>query len=144
LTTTTLARLAPAIESGDVLVVDVRTEEEFAVSHLPGSVHAPEAGDVRRLLGERGLPPTTIVVVDATGHRAAPRASEWQAQADGDVTWLAGGLFAWANGGRKLVDKEGEIVQEVHPYHSYWSRLLDEERRAPLHGEGPNGETMVR
>ena len=132
MSTATLARLDPVIEDGTVLVIDVRTPEEFAVSRIPRSLHANDRPSLRRLLDGRDSRPDTVVLVDATGHRAAERAAELAGEDAFDVTWLGGGLFAWANENRKLVDNRGQPVRKVHPYHPYWMRLLDKERRAAV------------
>jgi 3-mercaptopyruvate sulfurtransferase SseA len=41
-----------------------------------------------------------------------------------DVSYLAGGIFQWANEERPLVDAAGNPTTRVHPYNRFWGRLL--------------------
>ncbi|HEY2615439.1 MAG TPA: hypothetical protein VGI42_06990 [Chthoniobacterales bacterium] len=43
---------------------------------------------------------------------------------------LEGSIFQWANEHRPLV-RDGTPVTVVHPYNSFWGRLLKNDVRAP-------------
>lgn len=88
--------LAPRIESGDVKLVDVRSEEEWRSGRIAGAVH--------RFLGrlpdnvaefENGKP---IVTQCQTGGRSAIAASILQARGL-EVINMTGGFDAWADAG---------------------------------------------
>lgn len=101
------------------LVLDVRTEAEFAVSHLRGAVLV----DPRRaLLGQ--LPARArLVVYCSVGYRSAVAVRALRAQGVRDVRNLEGGIFAWANGGRPVF-RGDRVVRVVHPYDRLWGLLL--------------------
>lgn len=42
---------------------------------------------------------------------------------------LEGGLFQWANEGREVVDNQGGAIRMVHPYNSFWGKLLNYDLR---------------
>ena len=41
-----------------------------------------------------------------------------------DVFNLTGGVFQWACEGRELINEKGERVSTVHPFNSFWGKLL--------------------
>ena len=45
---------------------------------------------------------------------------------------LEGGVFQWACEGRGMVNSEGEVVTTVHPYSSFWGKLLPQNLRHKL------------
>lgn len=94
---------------------DVRAEEEFAVSHLPGAVPRPA-----ELPDDKSL---RIVVYCSVGYRSADAATKLQAKGYTNVWNLAGSIFRWANEGRPL-ERDGEPTTEVHGYSKRWKRYL--------------------
>lgn len=109
------------------LLVDVREEREFAVSHLPGAVHSQDPADIAarfRASGEEAL-----VLYCSVGYRSSRMARRVQPLVDGPVYDLEGSIFAWANSGRPVF-RGDERVDVVHPYHARWAPLLDEDLRA--------------
>ena len=103
-----------------VRVLDVRPEHEFAVSRIPGSVHAEAGTSAEAFLLRYGsqIQGKSIVVVApgdansvATVQRVALLAREAGARS---VQSLAGGIVAWANEGRWLRDDKG-LTSRVHP-----------------------------
>ena len=109
------------------LLLDVRTSEEFRVSHLAGAQRVEpgaEPGAVR-LLGDKQAP---IVTYCSVGLRSAAFAGKLRKAGYGDVRNLHGSIFQWANEGRPLVDMRGSPTAKVHPYNAFWGRLL-----APAH-----------
>lgn len=124
--TQTLAEWIRGDESPMPLLLDARSSEEFAVSHLPGAVHvdpvAPELGAI-------GFSPNRpIVVYCSVGYRSAAIAEQIERAGVGPVRNLRGGIFAWANEGRPIVH-DGAPTDTVHPYNALWGRLLEPERR---------------
>jgi len=107
-------------------LLDARTPEEFAVSHLPGALRVdPEArpDDVVAALGT-GTKDADVVVYCSVGVRstrlAARAAPALHAAGVCTVANLAGGIFAWAASGAPL-----NAARHVHPYDAVWGRLLD-------------------
>lgn len=108
-------------EDGPVLL-DVRTPEEYAVSHLPGALNVhPDETDFIFLEGIARDQP--IVTYCSVGFRSAELARRLQAAGYGHVLNLEGSIFAWANAGYPVV-RAGDRVQAVHPYDAQWGLLL--------------------
>ena len=110
------------------LLLDVRTEAEFAVSHLRDAQRiAPETDDLTALLA---LPrDTPIVAYCAVGYRSSAMARRLTEAGFTNVANLEGFIFAWANAGYRVY-RDGRVVQQVHPYDKIWGLLLDEKLRA--------------
>jgi hydroxyacylglutathione hydrolase len=85
--------LASAIESGDVLVIDVRDESEWTAGHIAGALHMPLATLAGRLgeipLGRR------IVVHCQAGSRSAIAASVLTTAGIPGVLNFGGGIAGW-------------------------------------------------
>lgn len=103
-------------------LVDARSEEEFAVSHLPGARRIDSEATASAALAVLD-PKLPVVVYCAAGYRGATLAKRMQDAGRRDVWNLEGGIFAWANAGLPL-ERDGQLVQRVHPYLRIFSRLL--------------------
>lgn len=94
---------ADELVRGGALVLDVRTDEEFAVARIPSARHIP-LFEVRQRLDElegyRGRP---IVVNCRSGSRSA-RACSLLRKKGFEAYNLKGGLGAWARAGLGLED----------------------------------------
>lgn len=121
-------RLAAWLDDVPPLLLDARTPEEFAVSHLPGAVRVDPnassealADEVATLRGSDCERP--VVVYCSVGIRSA-RVVERLQQAGIDAVYnLDGAIFRWASEGRPVLC-DGEPVRDVHPYNAVWGRLL--------------------
>jgi rhodanese-related sulfurtransferase len=104
------------------LLLDVRTEAEYAVSHIPGARRVdPEAQASQALAG---LPvDRPIVAYCSVGYRSAALAQRLIAAGRKDVYNLEGSIFQWANEGRPL-ERDGKPVSTVHPYNAWWGGRL--------------------
>jgi rhodanese-related sulfurtransferase len=112
------------------LLLDVRTPEEWNVSHLPGARHAEPKASVESVTA--GISKETpIVTYCAVGYRSAEMAKRLRAGGFSNVRNLEGSIFEWANERRPLVRNE-QPVSRVHPYNALWGRLLADDVRAPL------------
>ena len=112
------------------LLLDVRAEAEYAVSHLAGARHlAPEATPFSALASVPKDAP--LVTYCSVGYRSAAMAARLREAGFTNVRNLEGSIFAWANEGRPVY-RAGVAVPEVHPYDARWGLLLDKARRAPL------------
>ncbi len=116
-----------ASDKAPPLLLDVRQEAEYRVSHLRGAVRV-EPG------GVPALPPgidkdSPIVTYCSVGYRSSVVAARLVEQGYSAVSNLEGSIFEWANQGLPVV-RDGKEVSQVHPYDRRWQRLLDEELRA--------------
>jgi len=131
----------PGITSGDLaswlaspkrevkpVILDARSEEEFAVSHLLEAHHVTPDGelDPEQIPDDHGR---AIVVYCSTGERSAAFARRLQHAGYSGVMLLEGSIVRWANEGRPLTNGR-ELVTRVHPSDSQTSRLLKDAHRA--------------
>lgn len=109
------------------VVLDARTEDEYAVSHLQGAVRIdPYKPSLRPL---RGFPKdTAIVLYSSVGYRGARVADFLARQGYTQVFNLDGGQFRWANEGLPVF-RQDRPTPDVHPYNSAWGLLLESEYR---------------
>jgi rhodanese-related sulfurtransferase len=112
------------------VVLDARTGQEYAVSHLKDAIRIDPYRPLLRPL--RGFPKDTAIVVYASvGYRSA-RVAHWLAQQGySNVQNLAGSIFQWANEGRPVFS-QGRPTEEVHPYDKRWGLLLQSQYRADV------------
>ena len=106
-----------------VLLLDARTPEEYAISHLEDA-RLVEGLDEAAEIALAAPVDTLVVVYCSVGLRSAAMADQLQAEGVPDVVNLEGSIFAWANEGR-AVYRGDAAVSEVHPYNDSWGALLD-------------------
>jgi len=111
------------------LLLDVRTEGEFNVSHLPGARRVPPEAGVTALssLLESNRP---VVAYCSVGYRSSELVDRLRRAGYTNLSNLEGSIFAWANEGFPIVDDMGARVSEVHPYNEFAVRLLKPPHRA--------------
>ncbi len=128
------AELARQMTQGNVVLFDVRQQAEYAVSHLPGAMHvAPgmAADDFVARFGD-SVAGKLAVFYCSVGVRsstlAARVADSLKARGARDAVDLAGGIFAWHNERRALVNAQG-ATDFVHPYDNTWGRLVARQKK---------------
>mmetsp|Transcript_26278 Transcript_26278/g.67962 ORF Transcript_26278/g.67962 Transcript_26278/m.67962 type:complete len:306 (+) Transcript_26278:1-918(+) len=120
-----------------VFFVDVRGDDERAVSAIRGSIHVPAKGgskskagfsisgaldsipeaQLTAMMDESNEEPPLVVVYDAVGTRAASVAAQLSTHLHGKTVYnLCGGVIEWFNKEGEVVDPAGKPVQAVHPY----------------------------
>lgn len=114
---------------GDMLLIDVREEGEFAVSHLPGAIRvdpgmAPE--EFMRSFGDK-VAGKEVLFYCSVGVRSSDMAQRVGAQLASAgakvVANLSGGIFRWHNERRMLMSSAGR-TDLVHPYNRKWGALI--------------------
>ncbi len=106
------------------LLFDVRTREEYEVSHLPGAIWAETAQQQSDALMHVPLD-RALVLYCSVGWRSAQAAARMLKEGRRGVLNLDGSIFQWANEGRPLVDGRARQVRVVHPFNQTWGSLLD-------------------
>jgi sulfur-carrier protein adenylyltransferase/sulfurtransferase len=93
------ARARELIDAGDVLLVDVREQDEWDEGHIPGAVHIPRGNLESRI--ERAAPDRTqaLVLYCAAGNRSAFAARTLEELGYTDVASLAAGFTDWKRNG---------------------------------------------
>ena len=123
-------RPAPAL-------LDVRTEAEFAVSHLPGALRIdPDASPAQVVAAIR--PNTAVVVYCSVGYRSSQLAKRLQKAGVAGVSNLDGSIFQWANEGR-LLHKAGEPAKVVASLQQDFRQGAE----GGIPGEGATGEGLA-
>ncbi|TWH04709.1 rhodanese-related sulfurtransferase [Nocardioides sp. J9] len=91
----------------ELVVLDVREDDEWAAGHIDGAVHIPLM-ELPARLGEfvELEAPQTLVVCKAGGRSA--RAVAYLAQQGYDVVNLVDGMIGWERAGRAMVSDTGQ------------------------------------
>ncbi|GMH36239.1 hypothetical protein BSKO_04107 [Bryopsis sp. KO-2023] len=139
-------------KSHNLVVIDVRTEEEREISSIKGSRYSDIVLDKSAEKGYRftkgiheilyGGDPTleeeqlydyyqnaTIVTVCNTGLRSAAAAMEFTEDLDRLVHCLCGGLINYFNSGGEMVDPAGEAVEKLHPGSDEFKKFVVRENK---------------
>ncbi|MEO1368665.1 MAG: rhodanese-like domain-containing protein [Acidobacteriota bacterium] len=118
------------LEAGERFVVlDVRTADEFAVSHLPGAIRVDPSSPPALPAAVADLAnDTTVVAYCAVGWRSSKWVEGLRRQGV-DAVNLEGSIFQWIAEDRP-VERGGRPVTVVHPYSQPWAWLVDPEHRA--------------
>jgi len=107
----------------EMLLVDVRSREEYVVSHILHAVHMTSPEDLT-------VPPDSFVVCYCSvGYRSAAFVQKARKLGYTNIVNYKGSIFQWANAG-KPVYRDGKVVTGVHPYDDYWGQLLKPELHA--------------
>ncbi|MEH2226267.1 rhodanese-like domain-containing protein [Nostoc sp.] len=116
-----LAQLLSDSAKPHPLVLDARSQTEYAVSHIETAVRIdPLTEDLAAVAISQDRP---IVVYCAVGYRSAKLAQKLDKAGMKCIYNLSGGIFQWANEGRTIF-KNGHPTQVVHPYNAIWGKLL--------------------
>ncbi|MBE8966783.1 rhodanese-like domain-containing protein [Nostocales cyanobacterium LEGE 12452] len=103
------------------LLLDARSQTEYAVSHIKTAVRIdPLTDDLAAVAIFQDRP---IVVYCAVGYRSAKLAQKLDEAGMKCIYNLSGGIFQWANEGRPIF-QNGHQTQLVHPYNAIWGKLL--------------------
>ena len=107
-----------------VVLLDTRTPEEYAVSHLPNArfvdYESFEVADVADVAKD-----AEVVVYCAVGYRSERVGEALQEAGYAHVQNLYGGIFAWKNAGHAVVNTRGQPTDSVHTYNRNWSKWLE-------------------
>ena len=79
----------------DLLILDVRTPQEFAAGHIPGAVNVPHTVLTEQLAAIQSYQNTEIVVYCEVGARAAKAEHVLRQAGFAKVRHLAGDMAAW-------------------------------------------------
>ncbi|MGB5348374.1 MAG: rhodanese-like domain-containing protein [Polyangiales bacterium] len=122
----TLAGWMSGSEASELILLDVRNQEEQEVSQLRGAQHLdPVHPDIAALTIPQDA---TVVVYCSVGYRSAAIIEDLERAGVQNVYNLEGGLFDWANQDRPVFRGE-ERVEEVHPFNRLFGLLLRKDRR---------------
>jgi len=103
-------------------LIDVRTEEEFLISHITGAQNTPLPNEA---LDKSPPDYGKIILYCSVGWRSTSVAQLLMQQGAENIFNLEGGIFAWVALDLPVV-RDGQTVHEVHPYNRSWGKLLIE------------------
>jgi rhodanese-related sulfurtransferase len=112
-----------AKNEGGQLLIDVRTREEYEVSHLPGAIWAETPTQIASAVS-RASDRQPVVLYCSVGVRSSKAAAQLMRSGRTNVFNLKGSIFEWANEDRPLT-ANGRPAHVVHPYNQRWGVLLD-------------------
>ena len=120
-----VAELKMNMANGDILVLDTREYEEFAVSHLPSATFVGynnfSSEEILKSIPNKDQP---IVVYCSLGIRSEVIGEKLKKAGYTDVRNLYGGIFEWKNKDFKVLDMDGNESENVHTCSKLWSKWL--------------------
>jgi rhodanese-related sulfurtransferase len=108
------------------VLLDVRTEPEFEISHLQNAQRVAPGSPAAAIKLAKDHP---ILTYCSVGYRSGAFAETLRQAGYARVVNLEGSIFQWANEGRPLF-RGTERVAQVHPYNRIWGLLLAKRYRA--------------
>lgn len=96
----------PTSFGGEVVLLDVREDDEWRRGHAPGAQHIP-MGDVPARMAEIDADAELYVICLAGGR--SQRVAQYLARNGYEAANIVGGMLAWARSGRPVVTEEGGV-----------------------------------
>ena len=108
---------------GRVVLVDVRTDDEFRVSSLPGAVHLADLHHLQRRANE------PLVTFCTVGFRSCLEARRLKLSAPAGTRVVSfSGVLEWAQEGGELVEPTtGSKTRRLHAYGPKWAKMAPED-----------------
>lgn len=110
------------------VLLDVRTQAEYEVSHLKNAERVQPDSPASAIHLAKDQP---IVTYCSVGYRSGAFAQTLEKAGYTNVHNMEGSIFKWANEGRPVY-RDRKRVEKVHPYNKTWGRLLDRDRQADV------------
>ena len=108
------------------IIIDVRTDSEFRVSHLNDALHLESAEAVSDVIVERGLSKDAeIIVYCSVGYRSVSIAADLIERGFIQALNLEHSLFEWVNKGYPMIRESGS-ADKIHSFNKAWGVLIDE------------------
>ena len=111
--------LSKRVEKERIVLVDVRTPQERAVSIIPNAISKDDFESAPAQYAGR-----TVVTYCTIGYRSGLYAKELEERGI-PATNLKGSILAWVNDGLPVVTADGNLTRRVHVYGPRWSLLPD-------------------
>ena len=117
------AEVKANMQNEDLIILDIRSQEEFQVSHLPNA----------RLISYDDFSPVDlqsipkdaeVIVYCSVGYRSEKIGEKMIQQGFTQVKNLYGGIFQWKNEGLEVVNRNNLATDSVHTYNEKWSKWL--------------------
>ncbi len=121
--TVPLVKASELNSMADVILLDTRSPEEFAISHLKGATMIDyenfKKADVKKVDKN-----AEVIVYCSVGYRSERIGEKLQEMGFTNVKNLYGGIFDWKNQGLEVFNKNEQPTDSVHTYNKAWSKWL--------------------
>ncbi len=116
----TVEELKNKMDDRNLVIVDVRSPEERAVSFIPTSIPKEEFEKNKGKYGD-----ANIITYFTIGYRSGLYAKKLR---EGKINArnLKGGVLAWAHHRNYFTDKEGRTKKQIHVYGKDWALVPEE------------------
>ena len=112
------------------IIIDVRKDGEFRVSHLYDALHLESAEAISNMITERGLSKDAeIIVYCSVGYRSVSIAADLIERGFIQALNLEHSLFEWVNKGYPMT-RESDSADKIHSFNKAWGVLIDESLQA--------------
>ncbi len=113
--------LKPRME--EVVILDTRAKEEYAVSHISGARFIDyDDFEVTQVMD---IPKDSeVIVYCSVGYRSERIGEKLQKAGFTNVKNLYGGIFSWKNDGYEVVGPNESPTDSVHTYNKSWGKWL--------------------
>ena len=108
-----------ALAMKEAVLLDTRTDAEYAVSHIGGARKVGYEGFAAAKVADIDFE-TPIIVYCSLGARSKEVGTKLQAAGYEEVYNLRGGLFRWIDEGFPVKDENGQLTEKIHPYNWFW------------------------
>lgn len=122
--TITPGELSALMKSGTaVVLLDIRSEEEFGISHIR-TANFLDYGSFNTRMVDKFNKDSPIIVYCSVGYRSERVGEKLKSAGFKNVRNLYGGIFQWVNEGHPVVNKTNHPTDSVHTYNRNWSQWL--------------------
>ncbi|MCG8316707.1 MAG: rhodanese-like domain-containing protein [Pseudomonadales bacterium] len=90
------------MQKGNLLVVDVRSAEEFAEGHVPGAINIPHNELEQHMSQLAGYENKALLIYCRSGRRAGVAESELSGKGFTQIYHLKGDMIGWEKNGQKI------------------------------------------
>ena len=98
------------------VILDIRTLEEYEVSHLPNAIWAGKENSEILEIGKDAK----IIVYCSLGKRSELKGEQLIESGYTNVYNLYGGIIEWHNNGMTTIDSNDNSTETIHPYSWFW------------------------
>lgn len=112
-------------DSQPLVLIDVRSVEEFQVGHIWQAQNWMTAEEII----SNTDPDTRMVLYCSVGYRSAGMVQQLKKKGYTNLFNLEGSIFEWANQGHSIY-RGTRAVKTVHPYNTIWGNLLHKDYHA--------------
>ena len=119
-TTEVFEKMQANEDDSNLIILDIREEEEFNVSHIPTAKWISPKASAQEIIDELKIDANDadigIYCYCSVGYRSSITARKLQNYGIKNVYNIQGSIFKWVNEGKPIVDNEGNDGERVHTF----------------------------